>query len=50
LSIGGYIAESDHKLIGQIRARLVGGIRAESDGLVKLNHQPLRFRLLIPDL
>ena len=31
----GYIVESDHKLIDEVGARLVGGIRAKATGLIK---------------
>jgi len=33
-----YNADFDHKLISQVRARLVGGIRAKTMGLIKSNH------------
>ena len=46
----GYIVESDHKLIGQVGARLVGGIRTKARDIIKPNHQPSGFRPSIPNL
>ena len=46
----GYIAESDHKVIGQVGVRLVGGIRVEATGLIMPNHQPSGFHPSIPNL
>jgi len=39
-----YNADFDYKLISQVRARLVGDIRAKATGLIKPNHQPSGFR------
>ena len=44
------IIESDHKLIGQIGARSVGGIRAGATGLIIPNHYSSRFRFSISNL
>jgi len=46
----GYIYESDHKLIGQVGARSVGGIYAYATGLIMPNHQPSGFHPSIPNL
>jgi len=45
-----YNADFDHKLISQVTARLVGGIRAKATALIKPNHQPSGFRPSIPFL
>jgi len=44
------LSEPDHELIGQVRARLVGGIRAGATGLIMPNHCSSRFCLSIPNL
>ena len=44
------MSESDHELISQVGARLVGGIRAGATGLIMPNYCSLRFRLSIPNL
>jgi len=46
----GILSESDYKLIGQVGARLVGGIRVGATSLIMSNNYSLRFRLSIPNL
>jgi len=50
LFTGGTLSESDHKLIGQVGARSVGGIRVGATGLIMPNYCSSRFRLSIPNL